>query len=65
MKIGDLVTVVQSKTEKLVTPFVGQSGIIISQILNITPDKDVFVILTRDRMLQFRRDYLEVIRESR
>ena len=65
MKVGDLVTVVQSKTEKLVTPFVGQSGIIISLVLNLSPDKDVFVVLTRDKLLQFRRDYLEVIDESR
>jgi len=65
MKVGDLVTVVQPEPEKLVTPFVGQSGIIISQVLSMTPEKDVFVILTRDKMLQFRRDYLEVISESR
>ena len=65
MKVGDLVTIVQSKSEKLVTPFAGQSGIIISRVLNRTPEKDTFVILTRDNILQFRRDYLEIINENR
>jgi len=65
MQVGDLVTVVQSKTEKLVTPFAGQSGIIISKVLNMTPENDMFVVLTRDNILQFRRDYLEVVNDSR
>jgi hypothetical protein len=65
MQVGDLVTVVQSRTEKLVTPFVGQSGIIISKVLSMAPEKDMFVILTRDKMLQFRRDYLEVVNDGR
>ena len=63
MKIGDLVTVVQSKSETLVTPFAGQAGIIISKVLNKVPEKDMFVILTRDKIIQLRRDYLEVICE--
>ena len=65
MEVGDLVTVVQSKSEKLATPFAGQAGIIISKVLNRTPEKDVFVILTRDKIIQLRRDYLEVISEGR
>ena len=65
MKVGDLVTVVESNTGPRPQRLIGQSGIIISEVLNRKPEEDMFVILTRDQIIQLQRCYLEVIDENR
>ena len=66
MKVGDLVEIVQSKRDRLKTPFVGQIGVIVKKTLTIIGDEDDWYdVLTRDKIRTFRTDFLGVISESR
>ena len=65
MQVGDLVTVVQSKSDKLVCPFVGKVGVIVDAHLKKFSNQDSFAVLTIDKVIVFGANYLEVINESR
>ena len=65
MKVGDLVTVVQSKTGTLVCPFVGQVGIIIDTRKPFARQEGFYVMLSDSMTLSLGSNYLEVINESR
>ena len=68
MKVGDLVEIVQSKRDRLKTPFVGQIGVIVKKTLTkpiIGDEDDWYDVLTRDKIRTFRTDFLGVISESR
>ena len=63
MKVGDLVEIVQSKRDRLKTPFVGQIGVIVKKTLTIIGDEDDWYdVYTRDNIRTFRTDYLERIK---
>ena len=65
MKVGDLVKGVQSSSDKLASPFVGEAGIIVAAHLGKFTNQDSFSVLLRDRLLVFGASYLEVLNESR
>jgi len=65
MKVGDTVTIVQSKSDKFVTPFVGDVGIIISIQLGLNENQDKFLVQTRFRSLVLGMSSLEKHSESR
>jgi hypothetical protein len=65
MKVGDLVTIVQSSSDRLVSPFVGEVGVIVATQLGKFANQDSFSVLLRDRFVVFGSSYLEVINESR
>ncbi len=65
MKVGDLVKVVRSSSDKLVSPFVGSVGVIVAAQLGKFTNQDSFSVLLRDRLVVFGASYLEVINESR
>ena len=64
MKVGDLVTVVQSKSDKLVSPYVGDVGVIVKSQLRRFSNQNSFEVLTRDKVIVIGANYLEVISES-
>ena len=63
MEIGDLVTIVQSKTDKLFSPHVGKIGVIIEAELEHFENQDSFSVMTCDEVFVFGANYLEVINE--
>ena len=68
MQVGDLVKIVQSENDRLVSPFADQVGVIVKKssiILTRESTIDWYDVLTRDKVRSFRTDYLEVISESR
>ena len=66
MKIGDLVRVVQSKSDKLASPFVGRVGVIIeSHYKTRFSNQQSFAIMAKGREIVIGANYLEVISESR
>ena len=65
MKVGDLIKIVQSKGDTLHSQFHGQVGIIVKKTISNDEVADWYDVLTRDRILYIRADYLEVINESR
>ena len=64
MKVGDLVTVVQSKSDKLVSPYTGDVGVIVKSQLGKFSNQDSFGVLTRDRVMVIGANDLEVISEN-
>ena len=65
MTIGDLVKIVQSESDRLMSPFVGQIGVIIKEAPPPWADKDQedwYNVFTRKRIHLFRIDYLERIK---
>ena len=65
MKVGDLIKIVQSNRDTLHSHFNGLVGIIVRKTLGNDAVADWYDVLTRDRILYIRADYLEVINESR
>ena len=65
MQVGDLVKIVQSESDRLMSPFVDQVGVIVKKG---TPpwtgeEKEVWYnVFTREGILLFRADYLERIK---
>ena len=65
MQVGDLVKIVQSESDRLMSPFVGQVGVIVKKG---TPpwayekQEDWYNVFTRERIHLFRTDYLERIK---
>lgn len=64
MKVGDLVTIVQSKSDELVSPYTGMVGVIIESQLGKFSNQDSFSVMTRDRMIVIGANYMEVISEG-
>jgi hypothetical protein len=63
MQVGDLVKIVQSESDRLMSPFAGQVGVIVKKTLTIiSNDDDWYDVLTRDNIRSFRADYLEEIK---
>ena len=63
MQVGDLVKIVQSAKDRLMSPFVDQVGVIVKKTLTIiSNDDDWYDVLTRDSIRSFRADYLEEIK---
>ena len=63
MQVGDLVKIVQSEKDRLMSPFVDQVGVIVKKTLTIiSNDDDWYDVLTRDNIRSFRIDYLEEIK---
>jgi hypothetical protein len=65
MEVGDLVKIVQSESDRLMSPFVDQVGVIVK--VGPPPwtdeEKDVWYnVFTRERIRLFRADYLEEIK---
>jgi hypothetical protein len=65
MKVGDLVKIVQSEKDRLMSPFVDQVGVIVKE--DTPPWNDAeqlgwYNVFTRERILLFRADYLERIK---
>ena len=65
MKVGDLVKVVQSKSDALVSPFVGEVGVIVDAQLGKFTNQDSFSVLLRGRFVVFGARYLEALNASR
>ena len=63
MQVGDLVKIVQSESDRLMSPFVGQVGVIVKKSFETASWQDVWYdVLTRDNIRSFRVDYLEEIK---
>ena len=65
MKVGDLVKIVQSENDKLMSPFVDQVGVIVKEDVPSWADEDQqdwYNVFTRKRIHLFRIDYLERIK---
>jgi hypothetical protein len=63
MKVGDAVTIIQSTSDKFVTPFVGEVGIIVSIQLGIHENQDKFMVQIRSRSLVLGINCLEKYNE--
>ena len=64
MKVGDLVTVVQSKLDKLISPHIGKVGVIVHIEEIGFRNQDSFAVMTDNKLLVFGANYLEMIHES-
>ena len=65
MQVGDLVKIVQSESDRLMSPFAGQVGVILKKGTPPWADEeqeDWYNVFTRERILLFREDYLERIK---
>jgi len=63
MKVGDLVKIVQSESDRLMSPFVDQVGVIVKKSFETASwQDDWYDVLTRDNIRSFRIDYLEEIK---
>ena len=65
MQVGDLVKIVQSESDRLMSPFVGQVGVIVKEGTPPWADEeqeDWYNVFTRERIHLFRTDYLERIK---
>ena len=65
MKVGDLVKIVQSESDRLRSPFVGQVGVIVKEGTPPWTDEEQeawYNVFTRKRIHLFRIDYLERIK---
>ena len=63
MQVGDLVKIVQSESDRLMSPFVGQVGVIVKKSFETASwQDDWYDVLTRDNIRSFRIDYLEEIK---
>ena len=63
MKVGDLVKIVQSESDRLMSPFVDQVGVIVKKSFDTASwQDDWYDVLTRDNIRSFRIDYLEEIK---
>ena len=63
MQVGDLVKIVQSEKDRLMSPFVDQVGVIVKKSFETASWQDVWYdVLTRDNIRSFRIDYLEEIK---
>jgi len=65
MQVGDLVKIVQSESDRLMSPFVDQVGVIVKE--DTPPWNDAeklgwYNVFTREGILLFRADYLERIK---
>ena len=61
MKAGDLVKVVQSERDTLITTFKDETGIIVSAHLGKFSNQDSFSVMIRDKFHIFGANYLEVV----
>ena len=64
MKVGDLVKIVQSESEKSVSPFVNETGVIVEAQLGKFSNQDSFSVMLRDGLHVFGANYLEAISED-
>jgi|TARA_B100000745_G_C19808892_1_gene266527 hypothetical protein len=63
MRVGDLVKIVQSEKDRLMSPFVDQVGVIVKKSFETASwQDDWYDVLTRDNIRSFRIDYLEEIK---
>ena len=63
MRVGDLVKIVQSEKDRLMSPFVDQVGVIVKKSFETASWQDAWYdVLTRDNIRSFRIDYLEEIK---
>ena len=65
MQVGDLVKIVQSESDRLMSPFVDQVGMILKKGTPPWADEeqeDWYNVFTRERIHLFRTDYLERIK---
>ena len=63
MQVGDLVKIVQPESDTLMSPFVGQVGVIVKKSFETASwQDDWYDVLTRDNIRSFRIDYLEEIK---
>jgi hypothetical protein len=63
MQVGDLVKIVQSEKDRLMSPFVDQVGVIVKKSFETASwQDDWYDVLTRDNIRSFRIDYLEEIK---
>mgnify|MGYP003645362278 CR=1 FL=1 len=66
MQVGDLVKIVQAESDRLMSPFVGQVGVIVKKTLMdpriYSEQDDWYDVLTRNNIRTFRTDYLERIK---
>ena len=63
MQVGDLVKIVQSEKDRLMSPFVDQVGVIVKKSFETASwQDDWYDVLTRDNIRSFRIDYLERIK---
>jgi len=65
MQVGDLVKIVQSESDRLMSPFVGQVGVIVKKGTppwDYEEQEDWYNVFTRERIHLFRTDYLERIK---
>ena len=63
MQVGDLVKIVQSEKDRLMSPFVDQVGVIVKKSFETASwQDDWYDVLTRGNIRSFRIDYLEEIK---
>tara|TARA_R110002020_G_scaffold67820_1_gene177899 strand:- start:680 stop:886 length:207 start_codon:yes stop_codon:yes gene_type:complete len=65
MKVGDLVRVVQSKKDDLVSPFTGEVGVIVASQLERFKSQDSFSVIIRNKFHTFGANYLELVDKDR
>jgi hypothetical protein len=66
MKVGDMVEIVQSKSDELVSPFMGQVGVIVeAHYKSKFRNQCSFSIMISDRMIVMGANYIDVINEGR
>jgi len=63
LKIGDIVRIVQSESDTLVSAFTDEVGIIVDSDLGKFRNQDSFMVLTRNKLVVFGENFLEVISE--
>jgi len=63
MKVGDLVKIVQPDNHSLMSPFVGQVGVIVKKSFETASWQDDWhEVLMRNNIRSFRAEYLEEIK---
>jgi len=65
MKVGDLVRIIQSESDRLVPVSIGEVGVVIASELVGWSDQDAFSVFIKGRAVLFGSNYLEVINENR
>ena len=64
MKVGDLVKIIPSPSDRVLSPFAGEVGVIISEQLGRATEHDSFSVMLRDRIAVFNVKHLQVINEG-
>lgn len=66
MKVGDLVTIIQSPSDKFVpSPYVGDVGVITNIQLGLNESADKFMVQTRNGLVVVGINWLRALNESR